>query len=122
MLSDQVQSFPVTQLVKMELLERFAISLSSQDTAIFQDANEYIKWEAEHGEENFKPEASDDVAIRTYLLNCQIQGADRNTLSRITSSLEYFYTWLKTNELVAENPFEKFNLKGPFLDQGDIRR
>jgi serine phosphatase RsbU (regulator of sigma subunit) len=122
MLSDeQVQSFPVTQLVKMELLERFAASLTSWDTAIFQDANEYIQWEAENGGEGFKPEASDDVAIRTYLLNRQIQGADRNTLSRITSSLKYFYTWLKTNELIAENPFEKFNLKGPFLDQRDIR-
>jgi serine phosphatase RsbU (regulator of sigma subunit) len=105
----------------MELLERFTISLTSQDTAVFQDVIEYIKWETDHGENEFKPEASDDVAIRTYLLDRHIQGADHITLSRITSSLECFYTWLKTNNLVTENPFEKFNLKRPFLDQRHIQ-
>jgi serine phosphatase RsbU (regulator of sigma subunit) len=107
--------------VKMELLERFAISLQSQDTAVFQDVNAYIKWEADHGKDNFKPETSDDVAIRTYLLDRHIQGADHTALSRITSSLEFFHTWLKANDLVAENPFETFNLKRPFLEQRDIR-
>jgi hypothetical protein len=95
--------------VKMELLERFAISLQSQDTAVFQDVNAYIKWEADHGKDNFKPETSDDVAIRAYLLDRHIQGADHTALSRITSSLEFFHTWLKANDLVAENPFETLN-------------
>jgi serine phosphatase RsbU (regulator of sigma subunit) len=105
----------------MELLERFATSFSSQDSAVSQDVNDYIKWEADHGKDDFKPEASDDVAIRTYLLNLSIQGADHKILNRIASSLGYFYDWLKTNELISENPFEKFNLKGSFLDQRDVR-
>jgi serine phosphatase RsbU (regulator of sigma subunit) len=105
----------------MELLERFAISLSSQDLVVSQDVDDYIQWEEDQGKNDFKPEASDDVAIRTYLLHCQNQGADRNILDRITSSLDHYYAWLKTNELISENPFKKFNLKGPFLDQRDIR-
>lgn len=105
----------------MELLERFAASLTSQETAVFQDVKEFIKWEADHGGEGFKPEASDDVAIRTYLLDCHIQGAVHTILNRIRSSLEYFYNWLNVNGLIAENPFEKFNLKWPFLTQRHIQ-
>jgi hypothetical protein len=58
----------------MELFERFAASLTSQDTAVFQDVKTYLERKVEQGGENFKPEASDDVAIRTYLLDCHIQG------------------------------------------------
>jgi serine phosphatase RsbU (regulator of sigma subunit) len=105
----------------MELLERFATSLTSQETAVLQDVKEYIHWEADRGGDGFKPEASDDVAIRTYLLDCHIQGAAQTTLNRIRSSLEYFYTWLKVNGLIAENPFDKFNLKWPALTQKYIR-
>jgi serine phosphatase RsbU (regulator of sigma subunit) len=101
----------------MELLERFATSLPSQEAAVFQDVKEYIQWEEDHGEDGFKPEASDDVAIRTYLLERNTQGVNHPSLKRIRSSLEYFYTWLKVNGLIAENPFEKFNLKQPFLTQ-----
>ena len=105
----------------MDFLERFAASLPSQETTVFQDVNEYIQWEVEHGGDGFKPEASDDVAIRTYLLDCHIRGAVHATLNRIRSSLEYFYTWLKVNGLIAENPFEKFDLNWPSLTQKHIR-
>jgi len=101
----------------MELMERFATSLTPQKSAVFQDVEEYIQWEEDHGGDGFKPEASDDVAIRTYLLERNTQGANQATLKRIRSSLEYFYTWLKANSLIIENPFEKFNLNQPFPTQ-----
>jgi len=105
----------------MELLERFATSITSQKKAVFRDVKDYIQWAADQGGEDFKPEASDDVAIRTYLLDRHIQGAIHPTLNRIRSSLEHFYTWLKGNGLIAENPFEKFNLKWPSLTQRHTR-
>jgi serine phosphatase RsbU (regulator of sigma subunit) len=101
----------------MEILERFATSINSRQTTVFQDVKEYIQWETDHGGDGFKPDASDDVDIRTYLLDCQIQGTAHTTLTRIRSSLEYFYTWLKANSLIAENPFEKFDLKWPSITQ-----
>jgi serine phosphatase RsbU (regulator of sigma subunit) len=105
----------------MELLKRFAASLKSPGTVVFQDVEEYINWSTDHGGEDFKPEASDDVAIRTYLLDCHIQGTVQATLKRISSSLGFFYHWLKDNGLIAENPFERYNLKRPFLTQRQIR-
>jgi hypothetical protein len=106
----------------MELLDRFTASLSSHKTALHKDVKEYGQWQVEQGGEAFKPDASDDVAIRTYLLDRHIQGASTPALNRIRSSLEYFYAWLKVNNLVAENPFEKFNLKWPFITQKQIRQ
>ena len=105
----------------MELLDRFATSLKSRKTDSFQDVKEYVKWEIDRGGDGFKPEASDDVDIRTYLLDRQIQGEVHASLDRIRSSLEYFYTWLKANDLIVENPFEKYNLTWPFLTQKHIR-
>ena len=101
----------------MELLERFATSLTSREAAILEDVKEYIRWQTNQGEAVFKPDASDDVAIRTYLLDCHVQGEKQATLKRIRLSLECFYIWLKINGLIAGNPFEKFNLKWPFLIQ-----
>lgn len=103
------------------VLERFATILTSRETAVFQDVDEYIKWEADHGGADFKPEASDDVDIRTYMLDCQILGATQSDLNRIKYSLEYFYTWLKGNGLIAESPFEKSNLKWSALSQRHIK-
>jgi serine phosphatase RsbU (regulator of sigma subunit) len=101
----------------MELLDRFATSFKSRKTAVFQDVKEYVKWETDRGGDGFRPEASDDVDIRTYLLDLHIRGEVHASLDRTKSSLEYFYTWLKDNNLIAENPFEKFDLKWPFLTQ-----
>jgi serine phosphatase RsbU (regulator of sigma subunit) len=103
------------------VLHRFATSLPSQEAEIFQDIKDYIHWEVDHGGGGFKPETSDDVAIRTYLLDCHIQGTSQAALKRIRSSLEYFYNWLKDNSLIAEDPFEKYNLKWPFITQKHIQ-
>jgi len=105
----------------MEIFERFATSAESLETAVLQDVKEFILWEGDHGGGGFKPEGSDDVAIRTYLLDCHIQGADDPTLGRIRSSLEFFYTWLKINSLIPENPFDRSDLKWPFLTQKHIQ-
>ena len=107
--------------MKDAILSRFASTFSSRKTTVFQDIKDYLQWETDQGRNDFKPEASDDVAIRTYLLDNQVQGAALTTLKRIRSSLEYFYNWLKVNDLIAENPFEKFNLKWPALTQRHIR-
>jgi serine phosphatase RsbU (regulator of sigma subunit) len=100
----------------MDLIEQFAASTSPKDKKILKDVKDYIKWETDQGEDDFSPQPSDDVAIRTYLLDCRIRGVSRSDLDRIASSLEHFYTWLKANKRIEESPFEKYNLKRVFLD------
>ena len=105
----------------MELLENFASTLTSRQKTVFKDVNKYLLRETKNGAEDFKPEGWDDAEIRTYLLECSIQGASQPTLKRIRASLEKFYTWLKTNDLIAENPFEKFHLNLPALSMNPFR-
>jgi serine phosphatase RsbU (regulator of sigma subunit) len=100
----------------MDFLDQFKASTDPNEPTILQDVSEYIQWETDQGEHQFTPKDSDDVAIRTYLLDCRIRGANRSTLDRIAASLEHFYAWLKANGRIAENPFEKFNLKQAFID------
>jgi serine phosphatase RsbU (regulator of sigma subunit) len=100
----------------MDIIEQFTASIIPKDKTILQDVQDYIKWETNHGALQFTPQITDDVAIRTYLLDCRIRGASRSILNRIASSLEQFYAWLKTNGWIGESPFEKFNLKKAFLD------
>jgi serine phosphatase RsbU (regulator of sigma subunit) len=109
------------QRTKIDFIERFLESFPSKEPASLQDINDYIQWETNHGEYEFDPRASDDVAIRTYLLDCRTRGASRASLDRIVTSLEQFYLWLKEAGVVAENPFEKFNLQRPSLDPKYIR-
>ena len=99
----------------MDFLENFTESTSQKDKIIIQDVLDFIRWETNQGEYAFKPHANDDVAIRTYLLDCRIRGPSRSILSRIAGSLEHFYSWLKTNGWIEESPFEKFNLKRQFF-------
>ncbi len=102
------------------VLDRFASSLPSQKNAIFQDVKEYMAWSGNLGGE-FKPDASDDASIRTYLLDRHIMGETDPALNRIKSSLESFYLWLKDNGLIDENPFEKYGLKSPFISKKQLR-
>jgi serine phosphatase RsbU (regulator of sigma subunit) len=99
----------------MDFLEDFSAATSTNDKAILQDVSDFIKWETNQGEYPFNPQASDDVAIRTYLLDCRIRGCNRLILNRIATSVEHFYTWLKADGRIVESPFDKFNLKRQFF-------
>lgn len=105
----------------MELLERFATSLRSEETVDYQDVKEYIQWQEDQAGNDFKPDASDDAAIRSYLLDLHVRGSANPALNRIRSSLEYFYTWLKVNDQIAETPFDKNDLKWPIFTKKHIR-
>jgi serine phosphatase RsbU (regulator of sigma subunit) len=104
----------------MDLVEQFAASIGPKDEAVLQDVKDYIQWQTSQGEDKFYPLVNDDVAIRTYLLDCRIRGISRPILNRIDSSLERFYAWLKTNDLIQESPFEIYNLRRAYLDSKEL--
>jgi serine phosphatase RsbU (regulator of sigma subunit) len=101
----------------MDMIEQFTASIDPKERPVLEDIQDFVKWETNQGENPFSPQASDDVAIRTYLLDCRIRGASSSDLNRIASSLEHFYAWLKANALIEESPFEKYNLNRAFLDR-----
>jgi serine phosphatase RsbU (regulator of sigma subunit) len=101
--------------VQATVLESFASSLPSRKKVICQDVKEFTDWVGSHSGEDFKPDSSDDAAIRTYLLDRHLKGEPGHVLDRIRSSLEKFYTWLDLNGSIEENPFEKYNLKSSFI-------
>jgi serine phosphatase RsbU (regulator of sigma subunit) len=100
----------------MDIIEQFAASTGPKKKIILQDVKDYINWETHQGEFEFNPQTSDDVAIRTYMLDCHIRGISRLNLNRISTSLERFYAWLKAKAWISESPFEKYNLKQSFID------
>jgi serine phosphatase RsbU (regulator of sigma subunit) len=108
-------------MMQADMLDRFSASIPSAENTIDQDVKEYILWQGGQVGMDFIPDASDDVAIRTYLLDCHIQGTTDPVLNRIRSSLKYFYTWLTINDHIDENPFNKFNLKWPLITQKHIQ-
>lgn len=104
----------------MDIIERFSESIDTEDKEILRDVEDYINWETEHGDGQFSPQATDDVAIRTYLLDCSIRGIHRSDLNRITASLERLYAWLKTSGTIVDSPFEKYILKQPSINEKDL--
>ena len=104
----------------MDYIEQFAASIGPKDEAVLQDVKDFIQWQTSQGEDKFYPLVNDDVAIRTYMLDCRVRGLSRPILNRIDSSLERFYAWLKINDLIQESPFEIYNLKRPFLAAKDL--
>ena len=100
----------------MDFIEHFTTSTGLNDKTILKDIRDYIDWETNHGEYQFNPQTSDDVAIRTYLLDSRVRGINGLTINSIASSLDHFYAWLKSDGWIVTSPFEKFDLKRPFLD------
>ncbi len=104
-----------------EMLDRFIASLPSDEDAVRRDIKEYLRWQGGQAGEGFVPDSSDDVAIRTYLLDRHIQGETDSVINRIRSSLEFFYTWLTADDQIVDNPFEKSILKWPLITQKHIQ-
>lgn len=105
----------------MTALERFAQALKPGQEHILQAVRTYVLWRGQDPQ-SFIPGISDDVDLRTYLLDLRLQGMDRDAMVTQEASLEQFYAWAKTQGLIGENPFEEYNLRRPFLPQDQVRR
>ncbi|HEY4688215.1 MAG TPA: SpoIIE family protein phosphatase [Anaerolineae bacterium] len=106
-----------------DLLDRFARTLEPADFESLADARDYAAWQATYPA-TFTPSASDDVDLRTYLLELRIGGlgADGVTLPRKIASLERFYAWLLAEALIDFTPFARFNFDRLILSHDQIRR
>jgi len=105
----------------MDLLERFAESLSVTDTETLQDVRAYIASQADRAND-FTPSDFDDVTLRTYLLGLRTSGTSLLDQGRQMASLRRFYDWAFGAGLLEENPFTAYSVERPRLSREQIRR
>ncbi len=106
----------------MDLLARFAESLTPDQAASAADVREYIEWQTSHHAKEFIPADKDDVDLRTYLLHLRTAGADRQALRRVIESLKRLYRWALTQGLIDKDPFDEFDFDRPLLSRDQLRR
>jgi serine phosphatase RsbU (regulator of sigma subunit) len=105
-----------------KFVEQFAAQLDSADIQIPADVCDFADWQTQRQGRTFKPAATDDVAIRSYLLHLKLSGARRSSLQRTITSLKRFYESAQANGLIPRNPFESFDFDRPLLDREQIKR
>jgi serine phosphatase RsbU (regulator of sigma subunit) len=106
----------------MDMLERFAETLSPDETEILTHVQRFIEWHVGPDQE-FIPTRNDDVAIRTYLMEMKMQGASTKSQREQMASLRRFYDWAQSvGYLSADHPFNDFNIERPTLTRDQIRR
>ncbi len=105
----------------MDILERFAETLSEQENEILRHVRGYVEWRVSQAG-NFVPSIRDDVELRTYLLHLKTSGVHRKDQHEQISSLQRFYDWAKTVGFVTDNPFNEFSVERPTLAREQIRR
>jgi len=105
----------------MDILNQYSNSLEPNQKNYLLDVQGYIESQDEDENEKFQPDESDDVMIRTYLLDCILQGADETEVVRIVKSLQHFYGWLLLQNLINEDPFTKFNFKRSLPDRDQLQ-
>ncbi len=105
----------------MDILNRYSVSLEPDQKNYLLDVQRYIESQTEQEDENFQSDESDDVAIRTYLLDCILQGADEAEMAHIIESLRHFYGWLLAQNLIDEDPFKIFSFKRSLPDHNQLQ-
>lgn len=105
-----------------KVVEQFAAQLEPADSQILADLCDFAAWQTQQQGRAFKPDAIDDVAIRSYLLHLKLSGSSRSILQRTIASLKCFYDWAQAKHVVAQSPFDRFDFNRPLLGRGQIRR
>ena len=105
----------------MDLLERFAETLSTAEAETLRHVHDYVEWQAGRGG-SFAPSADDDVDLRTYLLHLRTSGVGRKNQRERVAALRRFYDWAEAAGRLTGNPFDEFSVERPSLTREQIRR
>ena len=107
----------------MDVLERFAKTLNSEETEVLDHVRLFIEWYVGR-EGDFIPSGSDDdVALRTYLMQMKMSGASAKSRREQVASLRRFYDWAESAGFLPDyHPFTAFSIDRPTLTREQIRR
>ncbi len=106
----------------ISLLDRYTKSLTPSPKPHLERVREYAAWYQARHQTPFAPSPSDDVDLRTYLLELRVSGAGRITLKKHLTALQHFYGWATATGRLTDNPFEQYDFNRPFLTRDQIRR
>lgn len=104
----------------MDVLERFAATLGPEESQVRDDLKAFLEWYAAGRE--FVPAGGDDVALRTYLMQLQTDGAAPKDRRARMASIRRFYDWAEREGLLDYHPFASFSIERPSLKREQIRR
>ena len=76
----------------MNILERFAETLNPDEMGILTHLHRFIEWHIGSAEE-FVPGSSDDVALRTDVMEMKMNGETVTSQRKQIASLRRFYDW-----------------------------
>jgi serine phosphatase RsbU (regulator of sigma subunit) len=99
----------------IDLLERFASSVSPADAPVISAVRDYVAWQTERRDTEFVPTDDDDVDLRSYLLHLRASSNARAVLDPQIAALTRFYLWMKTERVIGFSPFDQYNLFGESL-------
>jgi serine phosphatase RsbU (regulator of sigma subunit) len=106
----------------MDVLERFAETLNSEEPEVLDHLRAFIEWYV-GPESEFIPSSDDDVALRTYLMQMKMNGASAKSQNEQVASLRRFYDWAESAGFVPDyHPFTYFTINRPSLTRAQIRR
>ena len=106
----------------MDILDRFAETLSPEETEILTHVRRFIEWHVGSVKE-FVPSSNDDVALRTYLMEMKMNGVSVKDQREQMASLRRFYDWAHSaGYLSSYHPFDEFSIDRPRLTREQIRR
>ncbi len=105
--------------VGMDILSRFAQTLTADESEILEQMRAYFEWQA--GRE-VRLSIDDDVDMRTYLLDLQHSGVSRAAQRKVITHLRRFYDWAAAAGLVKESPFDLFQMQSLTLTREQIRK
>jgi len=106
----------------MEVLERFAETLNSEEAEVLDHVRAFVEWYVGR-DTDFSPSSGDDVALRTYLLQMRIDGASAQRQGEQLAALRHFYDWAAEAGFLPDyHPFIEFSIDRPSLPREQIRR
>jgi serine phosphatase RsbU (regulator of sigma subunit) len=106
----------------MDILERFAETLSEEEKEILTHLQEFIEWYVGRGND-FVPSSNDDVGLRTYLMQMKMNGVSETDQRKQIASLRRFYDWAESLGYLQDfHPFTEFSIARPSLTREQIRR
>ena len=106
----------------MDVLERFAKTLNSEEPEVLDHLRGFIEWYV-GGASEFSPSSADDVALRTYLMQLKMNGASTGSQREQVASLRRFYDWAESVGFLPDyHPFTEFSIARPSLRREQIRR
>lgn len=107
----------------MDMLERFAETLNSEEGEVLAHLRAYKEWYVGREGEFIPSGTDDDVALRTYLMHMKTNGVSAKSRGEQVASLRRFYDWAEQAGFLPDyHPFTEFSIDRPSLTREQIRR